>query len=1059
MKKKINKPLLFLMKGIKYFLFIFFSVMVILLGVLYYRLHKEPADLAFLLPKIEAYLSPSKSLRLSADSVVLSASASRLGLFHVQIDNLELKDSQNKSILELPDVKFSYGLLQFFTFNFVPKNVFVSNAAVYVTLNEKNQFILEDEPVFDSDEAKEEIENNDASAGKEQLFSSKTPVLVQNQKIIINDAIKFLNRFSKLRRFVLKNSSLTINDLKEGKQFQLPNLNLNVKRQRFYKYDISGIGQLIVDNKKTMMLNMEALLNVPAKNMTFKTDFSHLKLDEIGRAIDIFNGFKVTLKGQIEGELSFEKRYPSFKEMVQNLSFNVETTSVGSVYLPHPLDIVYPVKKIKAEGVFANELEQLFIRPVEVELTSGISADVDIVINGIGSFLVTSDLNDITTTINARLHQIPTEQISVVWPSYLGPDAHAWVKENLKNGGLSTALFTLYFTGSEISDLIGDVTFDGVDIDYLNPLPPVKQAGGKVMLYPDRVEIFATKGHMNDVNLEVGNVYLTELLDDISNAKIELKVSGPVNQMLSVIDQKPLDFLAAFGIKPDQTKGNAAGEVLLQFPLIGSLTPSDVKVDVKANLKDGTVMLPIDDLKLEQSDFNLTVDNEKLALNGSSFILGTPVQIKWNEFFVPTKKAPLQSKYEIKGLVTDQFLMPYYKDISHFVKGPFYLDALIQKDKNGIYRFDLNADLKTAEVSLAPLTYVKKEGNEGVLKTTFSVDSVGWLSKILFDYQSGDDTHLKGDIFWKGRGFSLNVETAKTPDSDFTGSVEYYEKEFFKATVNGTKLNISGLKEFELMKNATPDPNPELKMTPLGGNNLLEIYLDVHLDSLTLKKDMPLKQVSLQAYRNGSLWQNLFLFALAREPVSVNYTPKDGRLDALSTDVGDLLNRLGFSDQFEKGKAEIKGNVLQNGGFSGLLTLKDIKLKQPGFVMQAVTILGIWDAIQGNDLSFSNGEVPFELSPNFTLFINDGVTYGTALGITFAGRASLSSLALSGSVIPAYIINSLPGRIPIIGQLFKDSKGGGLMGVKYEVTGTPANPVVTFKPLSSIAPGILGRLF
>ena len=95
----------------------------------------------------------------------------------------------------------------------------------------------------------------------------------------------------------------------------------------------------------------------------------------------------------------------------------------------------------------------------------------------------------------------------------------------------------------------------------------------------------------------------------------------------------------------------------------------------------------------------------------------------------------------------------------------------------------------------------------------------------------------------------------------------------------------------------------------------------------------------------------------------------------------------------------------------------------------------------------------------FTLFIKDGVTYGTVLGITFSGRASLSSLDISGSVIPAYIINSLPGRIPLIGHLFKDSEGGGLVGVKYTLTGTSGNPRVSFHPLSSIAPGILGRFF
>ena len=1049
MKKRINKPLKYSLLGLKYFFIIFVCTIFVLISVAYYKLHKEPVDLGFLLPKVESYLSPSKNLHLSAESIVLSARASRMGLFHVQIDNLELKDAQNKEILKLPNVKFSYGLMQLFSLSFVPKNIFLSNAYLYVTLNKNNQFILEDKPLEEA-LVKKEVEKD---------LASVNPILVQDQRIIINDAIKSLSTLSKLRKFTLKNSTVVLNDLKEGKLFEFPNLNLTLKRHRFYKYEISSFGQMIVDKKKPMTLIVDAYLNVPAKTITFQSNFNDLRLNEMGRAIDIFNGFKVSLSGTVEGEISFEKKDSSFKEMVQKLSFNVETNGKGSIYLPHPLDIVYPIKKIRAQGVFGNQLEQLFIRPVDVELSSGLSADVDIVINGIGSFLNSNDLNEITTTINARLNNIPTDQISVVWPSYLGPDAHAWVKENLKNGSLTTALFTLYFKGSEISDLIGDVSFSGVDVHYLKPLPPVEKAAGKVMLYPDRVEIFATSGKMNNVQLEVGNVYLTDLLDDVSNSKIELKVSGPVQEMLSLIDQKPLDLIRSFGILPNQVSGMATGEVFLNFPLTDSLKPSDIKVDVKANLKDGTISLEQMPVKLEQSDFSLVVDNEKLSLNGKAYSLGVPLQIKWDEFFAPTLKNPLQSKYEVKGLVNDQVLKPYYNDISTFIQGPFYLDGVIQKDMNGIYRFDLNGDLKTAKVIFNPLTYLKNEGEPGQLNTTFSIDSNGWLSKILFDYQADKQTKLKGNVFLKGRGFSLNIEQAQLPDSDFKGNVEYYEKEFFKLNLSGSKLNISGLKEFPLLKNAEPNPNPELKMTPLGGNNLAEIYLDVNLDSLTLNKDMPLKQVALKAYRNGSLWQNLFLFAMAREPVSVNYTPKDGRLDALTTDVGDLLNRLGFSDQFEKGSAEVKGKVLPNGGFAGDLKLKDIKLKKPGFVMQAVTILGIWDAIQGNDLSFSNGEAAFELSPNFTLFIKDGVTYGTALGITFSGRAALSSLALSGSVIPAYIINSLPGRIPVIGHLFKDAKGGGLMGVKYEVTGTPANPIVSFKPLSSIAPGILGRFF
>ena len=81
------------------------------------------------------------------------------------------------------------------------------------------------------------------------------------------------------------------------------------------------------------------------------------------------------------------------------------------------------------------------------------------------------------------------------------------------------------------------------------------------------------------------------------------------------------------------------------------------------------------------------------------------------------------------------------------------------------------------------------------------------------------------------------------------------------------------------------------------------------------------------------------------------------------------------------------------------------------------------------------------------------------MGITFAGNIISNKLNLTGSVIPAYAVNSLPGRIPIIGNLFKDTQHGGLMGVNYSLTGSLSNPKIEFHPLSSIAPGILGKLF
>ena len=623
MKKKINKPLRLFLKGLKYFCFLFLAAIVVATGTLYYKLEKEPVDLSFLLPQVETYISPSGNLHLSADSIILNASATRLGLFHVQIDNLEIKDKQNSTIIALPNVKFSYGILQLLSLNPIPKTVYVEKAYLYVTLTKDGRFILEDQEGI-----------NAYSTPIDLLKNEKKAVFVDNQAIVINEFVKPLDLFFKLRRFTLKDSSLVVNDLKENKKIEFPNLNLTLKRRRFFQYDIESTAKVLTKNNEPMELSLTGKLKSSAKTLSFKAQFDHLKLDEVGRAFELFKGFKVSLKGSVNGELDFSKKNETLQNTIKKMDFSIETTDKGTVYLPHPLDIVYPVQKITAQGVFSDGLDKLDIQPVEVSLTTGLKADVDILITGIGRFFDTNNMNDIQTTINARLKHIPMGEVPNVWPSYLGPTAHAWVKENLIGGEASTALFTLYFTGSEITDLIGDVDFEGVTVHYLRPLPPVENAGGKVMLYPDKVEIFANTGVLGNIKLDVGNVYLTELLDDISNAKIELNATGPVNEMLSIIDSDPFDLIQSFGLEPQKASGIANAQVVLNFPLTDDLRPADVRADVKASIQNGKIELPFDQLVLNSANLGLDVNNDGLKVEGNAQVFETPFKLKWEEFLL-----------------------------------------------------------------------------------------------------------------------------------------------------------------------------------------------------------------------------------------------------------------------------------------------------------------------------------------------------------------------------------------------------------------------------------------
>jgi hypothetical protein len=67
--------------------------------------------------------------------------------------------------------------------------------------------------------------------------------------------------------------------------------------------------------------------------------------------------------------------------------------------------------------------------------------------------------------------------------------------------------------------------------------------------------------------------------------------------------------------------------------------------------------------------------------------------------------------------------------------------------------------------------------------------------------------------------------------------------------------------------------------------------------------------------------------------------------------------------------------------------------------------------------------------------------------------------SFGGTAVPAYALNSLVSKIPIIGRLLTGRRGEGLLGLGYRVTGRGDDPSVFVNPLSVLTPGIFRRIF
>jgi hypothetical protein len=98
---------------------------------------------------------------------------------------------------------------------------------------------------------------------------------------------------------------------------------------------------------------------------------------------------------------------------------------------------------------------------------------------------------------------------------------------------------------------------------------------------------------------------------------------------------------------------------------------------------------------------------------------------------------------------------------------------------------------------------------------------------------------------------------------------------------------------------------------------------------------------------------------------------------------------------------------------------------------------------------------------NGQLTIRDGVVKGPTIGGTIEGSIDYpgNQVRMSGTLVPMYGLNNMFGQIPIVGLFLGGGSNEGLIGITYEVVGTPGAPLLRVNPISAMAPGVLRKIF
>jgi hypothetical protein len=686
-------------------------------------------------------------------------------------------------------------------------------------------------------------------------------------------------------------------------------------------------------------------------------------------------------------------------------------------------------------------------------------------------------------TITLQAAAVQAADVQHYWPQKMVPITRNWVTSNITAGIARNARFVLGLSAPlHLATLHLDSASGGFDAEnatliWLQGVAPLTGLNGRFVLTDrDDIAVNADIGHLGGIALAHAKMHIAGVSQANQLASLTIPVSGTLTDAFKVLNGPGLALLKAVPTPIPQATGDMTGVVKVALPLQPVTTAADVKLNVTTVLTNVTLPLPVQGVTLRQGGFAVHASLRDLSIKGDARLFGEPASLGATVAFGAQAS---QINLDLRTILRAASLQNLGLDTGGFLHGQMPVQVHVATRPATGGSVIVQADLTGAELALPLLGWAKPAGQAGDFRLAARIN--GDLSGI----DRIDSIVVKApgfDVESAPRGKAIDLTYVRVGDNQGSGRIvpPAGHGQPWAITLAGTMLDLSAVVNPAHRQAAEPaglNPNAALpgprpvaaKIQPPSG---FLWRAQIHFDRLRLA---PSPEPMLTGFDFSGDGQGDFLFAgdadalAGGKPLQLTVTPGAGALgDAQAlrlraNDAGALLRALGAFNDLGGGALDLVASYGVTVPVQGVTRITNFKLlNAPAFgkVLQAMTVLGIPEAASGPGLLFNRLVVPFTINgPIMTL--QEARAYSASLGVTATGSIDLQGgiYDIHGTVVPAYALNTLPGRIPIIGRLFSPEKGGGLFAMRYSMTGPFTNPKVKINPLSALTPGFLRGIF
>ena len=656
------------------------------------------------------------------------------------------------------------------------------------------------------------------------------------------------------------------------------------------------------------------------------------------------------------------------------------------------------------------------------------------------------------------------------WPPSIAPKQREWLAENLTMGMLREGHWRLAARigadghGAEITALSGVARADGATVHWLRPIPPFQNAVAEARFALDGIDIQVASGQQAESGIVTDGAKVSiSFATSPETARIEAKLRGPLADGWAILRHPRLKI---FERRPppinDPTGTIDAATIKLSFPLIKDLDIEQIDIQAEIEARDLRIPRIAFDRDLERGVTRVLVTNAGLTATGTGVLGDIEARIRQETDFRSGAASDIVSREIISARADARQLAALGLDGRPVLEGPVQLDLRNETRRNGQSRLAVRGDLRAATLTLEPLAWAKPPGVAG-------------SAEAMVLMQGGAVTLIESfrietpDSLMRGRASELRQSVPQRIDltsvslgrSRFTGELRP------PATRSGGQWVIN-------LRGSVLDMAPALGAHMAPDKPVEEgaaAWIQARFDRVLLPhgKEIAGLEAALRVNALGVTQQaNISARLPGRGSFALTITPEGQRraFNLTSDNGGELLRAFDVLKTIQGGKLTVTSkyeNARPGATLSGDAVLEDFVVRDaPGLgkLLQAMTLYGLVDALSGPGLNFTRATIPFSLSPD-ALVLQDARAFSSSLGVTAKGRIDRrnDTIDTEGTIVPAYIFNTLLGRIPIFGRLFSPEEGGGLFAVSYRMRGPLNDPQTSINPLAALTPGFLRGIF